>query len=241
MTSRFLSVLVALLLLSGTAAAQGEKIPVDLELAFVVDASGSIDDAEMALQRKGYADALSNPRVLDAIKGGFLRSIAVAYVEFSGWECTRIAVGWTRIHDAATARAFGDRVLSLDRNPCFGGNAIGEAVALTVASLDANEFEGTRRVIDVSGDGPNTKDPPIELIRDQAEAKRIIINALAIHRPSMPDLPQYYKQSVTGGPGSFVIEAESRQAFAKAILRKMIREIVQREDWEKRHAAKGRQ
>lgn len=219
-------ILLGLALTVTPASAQNRPVPVDLELAFVVDASGSIDDAEMLLQRKGYADALTSPRILNAIGSGFLRSIAVAYIEFSGWECTRIAVNWTRISDAASAKAFGDRILALDRNPCFGGNAIGEAVAKTVASMDTNAFEGTRRVIDVSGDGPNTMEPEIEVVRDLAVSKRIIINALAIHRPSMPDLAEYYKRSVTGGPGSFVIKAESRQTFAKAILRKMIREIA---------------
>ncbi|MEK9693180.1 MAG: DUF1194 domain-containing protein [Rhodospirillaceae bacterium] len=127
---------------------------------------------------------------------------------------------------AAKSLLIGNKILSLPRIDCFGGNAIGEAVALTVGSIEDNQFEGTRRVIDVSGDGPNTLAPSIEVVRAEAVRKQITINALAIERPSMPDLPEYFKRSVAGGPGSFVMKVENRSAFAKAILRKILREIA---------------
>ena len=227
--------------LIGDAAAQRAPAtrlaPVDLELAFVVDASGSIDEAEMTLQRQGYRDALSHPRVQNAIKGGFLRAITVAYIEFAGDGCTQLTVGWTRISDQQSAETFGRRILASDRNFCFGGNTISEALAFAATSIETNEFEGTRRVIDLSGDGPNTIGEPVEDIRDAIVRQRIIINALAIDRPSMPELPEYFKQSVTGGPGSFVIKADNRKNFAEAILKKLIREIADRSPWpEKRRA-----
>lgn len=212
-------------LLAPTAHAQRPQ-PVDLELAFVVDASGSIDEDETRLQRQGYADALSHPRVLRAIQGGILRSVAVAYIEFAGDGCTSLSVPWTRISDAASAAAFGKAILARAPMFCPGGNAISEALAFAAASIKANGFEGTRRVIDVSGDGPNTLGEPIEGVRDAVVRQGIVINALAINRPSYPDLPEYFKAAITGGPGSFVIKAESRAAFAEAILRKMIREIA---------------
>lgn len=210
--------------------------PVDLELAFVVDASGSIDEEEMRLQRQGYADALAHPRVQSAISSGFLRAISVAYIEFAGDGCTELTVGWTRISDKASAEAFGNRILASDRNFCFGGNAVSEALAFAAATIEANDFEGTRRVIDISGDGPNTMGEPVVDVRDAIVARRIIINALAIDRPEMPDLPEYFKQSVTGGPGSFVIKAENRKTFAEAILKKLIREIADRTPWPKQRA-----
>jgi hypothetical protein len=220
------AVLAALLAAAPLSAQSQRPQGVDLELAFVVDASGSIDEDETRLQRQGYADALLHPRVQRAIKGGFLRSIAVAYIEFAGDGCTRMSVPWTRIHDTGTATAFGTAILSSPPMFCPGGNAISEAVGFAAATIKSNGFEGTRRVIDVSGDGPNTLGEPIELVRDIVVRDRIIINALAINRPSFPDLPDYYRVAVTGGPGSFVIKAESRAAFAAAILRKMIREIA---------------
>jgi len=231
--------------IAGQAAAQRAPAPrlapVDLELAFVVDASGSIDEAEMTLQRQGYRDALAHPRVQNAIKGGFLRAIAVAYIEFAGDGCTQLTVGWTRISNQQSADTFGRRILASDRNFCFGGNAISEAPAFAAASIETNEFEGTRRVIDLSGDGPNTMGEPVEDIRNAIVQQRIIINALAIDRPSMPELPEYFKQSVTGGPGSFVIKADNRKNFAEAILKKLIREIADRSPWpDKRHVRLAR-
>ena len=150
--------------------------PVDLELAFVVDASGSIDEEEMALQRQGYATALAHPRVLKAIKSGILQSISVAYIEFAGFECTRLTVGWGRITDKKSAQEYGAKILAAKRNLCFGGNAVSEALAFAAATIDANKFEGTRRVIDISGDGPNTMGEQVELVRDAIVKKRIIIN-----------------------------------------------------------------
>lgn len=204
---------------------------VDLELVFVVDASGSIDDAETRLQRQGYVEALANPRVLNAITGGLLRAIAVAYIEFAADGCERLSVPWTRIGDADSARAFGVRILAQPVMFCPGGNAIGDVVAFATRSLETNGFEGTRRVIDVSGDGPNTLGQSVFAARDAAVAKGITINGLVIERPEMPDLPQYYRDAVTGGPGSFVIRAEGRQTFAAAILKKLIREIASRETY----------
>ena len=211
--------------------------PVDLELAFVVDASGSIDEEEMALQRQGYATALAHPRVLKAIKSGFLQSISVAYIEFAGFECTRLTVGWGRVADKKTAQEYGARILAAKRNLCFGGNAVSEALAFAAATIDANSFEGTRRVIDISGDGPNTMGEQVEIVRDAIVKKRIIINALAIKRKSMPDLPEYFRDSVTGGPGSFVMKAQDRKSFAEAIQRKLIREIADRTPWPKKQRA----
>ena len=216
--------------------ATGQRTPVDLELAFVVDASGSIDESELTLQRQGYVGALAHPRVQNAIASGFLRSIAVAYVEFAGEGCTRMAVDWARIGDLESAAEFGRRILAIERNYCFGGNAISEALAFAAASIDANGFEGTRRVIDLSGDGPNTLGAPVELVRDEILKRRIVINALAIDRPSMPHLPEYFQASIIGGPGSFMIKAESRRTFAEAILRKLIHEIADRTPWERKRA-----
>lgn len=217
-------VAAALSAVSGPVWAQ--RTGVDLELAFVVDASGSIDDEETRLQRQGYADALANPRVLSAIGGGFLRSISVAYIEFAADGCARLGVPWTRIDNTASAKAFGDAVLAQPRTYCPGGNAIGEAIAFAADSMETNAFEGTRRVIDVSGDGPNTTGLPVELARDQAVLKGITINGLVIERPSYPDLDAYFRSAVTGGARSFVIKAKNRRTFAEAILKKMILEIA---------------
>ena len=212
---------------------QAERlIPVDIELAFVVDASGSIDDGEMKLQRQGYLYALSHPRVQKAIGSGILGSIAVSYIEFAGDGCTKMTVDWTQITDTNAAQLFGNRILASDSNFCFGGNAISEALTFAAASIHTNRFDGTRHVIDISGDGPNTIGEMVVKVRNRIIKKRIVINALSIHRPEMPGLPEYFKREVTGGPGSFVIRANNRKNFAEAILKKLVREIADRTPWQ---------
>lgn len=213
-------------MLLSPASVPAQQTPVDLELAFVVDASGSIDEGETRLQRQGYADALKNGKVLDAITGGLTGSIAIAYIEFAADGCTRLSVPWTRIHDLASAEAFGARVLEQPQMFCPGGNAIGDALAFAATTIEENGFKGTRRVIDISGDGPNTVGSSVELVRDLIVASGMTINGLVIERPSMPNLDEYYRSLVTGGAGSFVIKAENRASFAEAILKKMILEIA---------------
>lgn len=217
---------VAVIFAAAPADAQAQDMPVDLELAFVVDASGSIDEAETRLQRQGYATAITNRHVLGAIERGIFRSIAVAYIEFAAEACEEVRVPWTRITDARSARAFGDRVLALERTFCPGGNAVGDAIAFAAASIDANGFEGTRRIIDISGDGPNTLGRPIALGRAYALARGITINALVIERPEMPDLDRYFQDHVIGGSRAFVVKVERRRAFAAAILKKLIVEVA---------------
>lgn len=213
-------------LICGIAQADAQQLAVDVELAFVVDASGSIDEAETRLQRQGYRDALTNRRVLDAITGGLHGAIAVAYIEFAADGCERLAVPWTRIANKKVAAAFGSNILKQPFMDCQGGNAVGDALYFAAMSIQNNAFRGSRRVIDISGDGPNTIGSPVSLVRDAIVAQGIVINALAIERPLMPELPEYFRAEVTGGPASFVIKAENRNAFAAAILKKMILEIV---------------
>lgn len=205
---------------------RAQQTPVDIELAFVVDASGSIDAEETRLQRQGYADALKNPKVQSSITGGLTGGIAIAYIEFAADGCTRLSVPWTHIHDLASAEAFGARVLEQPQMFCPGGNAIGDALTFAATTIEENEFKGLRRVIDISGDGPNTVGSPVELVRDLIVAAGMTINGLVIDRPSMPTLDDYYRNLVTGGAGSFVIKAEGRDSFAEAILKKMILEIA---------------
>jgi len=221
---RALAALVGILIFAHPAGAQGTAV--DIELAFVVDASGSIDAAETRLQRQGYADALKNPQVLSSIAGGLTGGIAVAYIEFAADGCERLSVPWTRIHDLASAAAFGERILALPPVFCPGGNAIGDALAFAAGSIQNNAFSGARRVIDLSGDGPNTVGGAVEPVRDLIVASGITINGLVIDRPSMPNLDAYFRGNMTGGPGSFVIKAESRETFGAAILKKMILEIA---------------
>jgi len=228
MKNTLFALIAGIALLTSPAEAQ-RKTSVDLELSFVVDASGSIDQEEMQLQRQGYASALVNPDVLKAIDSGFLRSIAVSYIEFAADGCIWQWLNWVKISDRASAAAAGAKIVAAPREFCSGGNAIGDAVAFATKSTLENSFDGTRKVIDVSGDGPDTTGLiAVEDARADALAKGFTINGLVIERPAMPDLPEYYKRSITGGPRSFVIQAKDRRSFADAIVKKLILEIADR-------------
>ncbi len=206
--------------------------PVDLELVLAVDVSRSIDADEALLQRQGYANALTDPRILATIQGGRLGRIAATYVEWAETLTRRVVVGWTVIDDAASAGAFASAIS--EAAPTLGFyTSISGAIEFALPLFDDNGFEG-RRVIDVSGDGANNNGGLVTIARDQAVAGGITINGLPIinDRPSpsgwppTPNLDLYFQECVIGGPRAFIVVAESFAAFAAAIRRKLIIEIA---------------
>jgi len=207
--------------------------PVDLELALAVDVSGSIDPDEAMLQRQGYIAAFRHPDVIRAIQEGMLGRIAVGYYEWAGYGHMRVIVDWTEISDATTANAFAD-LLTLNPPRTAYRTAIASAIDFAALWFDMNEFEGTRRVVDVSGDGPNNWGDPVTVARDRAVAKGVTINGLPImnNRPSIsgrrqiPNLDLYYRDCVIGGPGAFIVVANTFDEFAVAIRKKLIIEIA---------------
>jgi hypothetical protein len=235
-----LTSLVALGLLTARASAES----VDLELVFAADGSGSIDDAELRLQRQGWADALTSPDVLTGIKDGPVGAIAVAFMEWGGPSSQVLIVDWHVIRDEASARVFADKLMSAPRG-AYGYNSISNAIDFSVRLVETNAHEGTRKVIDVSGDGPNMNGRSLEQARADALAKGFTINALAIRRPGSGrpggpggmSLEDYYGQSVIGGPGSFVEMADEMRPFAVAARRKLLTEIAGM-DGASRHASR---
>jgi len=222
--------LLALLAMTANPAAATE--PVDLELVLLADASRSIDDVEIRLQRQGYAAAIAHPDVLAAIRGGFLQRIAVTYVEWGEATSQEVVVPWTIIDGLESAQAFGRDLMAAPRI-AHGTNAIGSALAAAHALTLANEIEGTRRVIDFSGDSSySAGGVPVAQARAAALSAGIVINGLAIlcddcsGRPADYDLEGAFAALITGGPGSFVITADGDQRFAEAVRRKLLLEIA---------------
>jgi hypothetical protein len=207
--------------------------PVDLELVLAVDVSPSVDDFEAKQQRDGYLAALTHPSIISAIESGLLGRIAVTYVEWAGEDYQRTVVDWAAIHDAASARAFADRLAA---RPIAGApyTSISGVIDFARRAFDENGFDGTRRVIDISGDGPNSAGRRVEPARDQAVAAGITINGLPVFndRPNPEgaglavDLDSYYELKVIGGAGSFSMIADF-DVFAPTILRKLVREIAE--------------
>ena len=215
----------------------GAELPVDLELVLAADASGSIDSEERRLQRRGYAEAITHPRILQAVRGSYNQAIAVTYVEWSGVGCQRIKVPWVRIHDDASARAFAAALMVAPPIDCGGANAIGDAIDFSANLIGTNDFDATRHIIDVSGDGPDNRGGPVGLARDRAVLSGITINGLAIINPGRTfsgpggiSLDAHYRRDVTGGPGSFVLVVRQEEStFAAAILNKLVLEISEKD------------
>jgi hypothetical protein len=218
------SFLAALLILAAPLAAQDT----DLELVLLADASGSIDAREIAFQREGYAQAITDPDVLAAIAGTAYGSVAVTYVEWAAH--TAVVAPWQIIATEADAEAFAAAILAQPRQ-AYGSNAIGQALLDALRLIETNEITGWRRVIDFSGDSMrNYSGPGIAEARETVLAAGVTINALPILRPDDPGRAQggleaLYSREIAGGPGSFVVTAEDRDSFADAVRRKLILEI----------------
>ena len=201
--------------------------PVDVELVLAVDISRSMDSEEFALQRAGYVAALRHPDFVNAVRAGLHGRIALTYFEWAGTVREETQVPWRVIDSAETADAFAGM---LEDRPVrsFRGTSISGALTYGAELFDGNAFDGYRKVIDVSGDGPNNIGLPVVAARDAAVMNGITVNGLPILiRPSFTvrDLDRYYAECVTGGPGSFVLPIRQASEFATAIRRKLILEV----------------
>lgn len=210
----------ALLAVCGLFAAPAHAVPVALELALLVDVSGSIDGNEYNLQKQGYINAFRNATVQNAIatQGG----IAVTYIEWSSFNQQAQLVNWTHITDAASADAFADALGATSR-AFNGGTEPDAAINFAIPLFTDNGFEGLRLVMDVSGDGTGSA-TATAAARDAALAAGIdAINGLAIGGDSLED---WYNDFVRGGAGSFVIGVADFEDFEGAVLTKITREIT---------------
>jgi hypothetical protein len=225
--SRLLSSLAAALLwFISPAQSQTNALPTtDIVLALMVDASGSVNQKRFELQRRGYADAFRNRQVLNAIRGGANGSIAVIMVQWTGPQMQALAVPWTLIKDEASANAFADAIEASPRQLFGGGTSVSGAIDHAMLLLQAAPYRGLKRVIDISGDGSNNRGRDVREARDEAVRAGVIINGLPIVSLEY-DLDKYFFDNVIGGPGAFIVPADSYENFSQAIVRKLILEIA---------------
>lgn len=218
-------------LLSGSEGKAAE--PVDLALILAVDVSESVDGQEALAQRQGYIQALQSTEVVDAILAGRRGRIAVTYVEWAGPDHLFVILDWAVIDNMASARDFAVR---LKRQEITHGytTSITSLLRRTPAIFARLSLDSDRRVLDISGDGPNNDGGYVLHARDRLLEGGVTINGLPILNdrpapsgyPRLEDLGGYYTNCVVGGPGSFQIAAESFEDFATAIQLKMVREIA---------------
>jgi hypothetical protein len=231
---RLLCGVIALTLgaLTGGGAEADANRRVSLELVLLADATGSIDNAEIQFQRQGYAQAITDPAVIDAIIHSGFGAIALTYVEWADALSQDIIVPWTRIDGEDSARAFAEALLPPPRR-AWGRNAIGSALLTGKQLIEGNAYEGLRKVIDLSADSANNwNGPSIEDARAEVLAAGITINGLAVlcrgcnGPPVSYNLETAFRDMIIGGPGSFVVAAENAETFAAAVRRKLILEIA---------------
>jgi hypothetical protein len=214
--------LAALLVMPTPARAQAV---VDVQLVLAVDASGSVSQQRFELQKQGYVAAFRNPRLLTAIRAGTTQSIAVTMVQWTGPVLQVQVLPWTRISDEASMHAVADAIDGAPRQLFGGGTSISGAIDHAMTLFPRTALQGGRRVIDISGDGANNRGRSVTEARDEAVRAGVGINGLPILAIE-PDLEQYYLHNVIGGPGAFVIAAQSYETFADAILKKLVIEIA---------------
>jgi hypothetical protein len=206
---------------------------VDLELVLAIDVSGSIDQEEAALQREGYLAALTHPQVIAAIKSGYHGRIAVSYFEWAGEHYQRLVADWAVVSDEASAKTLAETIAQQPVTTELWTSITG-AIHYAMARFAASPYVAKRRVLDISGDGPNNRGGSVLQARDEAVLAGVTINGLPIinERPSRwglppsPNLDLYYQDCVIGGRGAFIIVADSFKEFALAIRKKLILEIA---------------
>jgi hypothetical protein len=223
-----------LMILSAAVSAARAAEPADLLLVLADDVSRSIDQTKFELQRRGYAAAIDDPLVLDAIRSGRHRRIAICFVEWSGGQ--KLVIDWTEIGDAESAHAFSDRLLEAPRS-FADSTSISGGIDFSIMQFGRAPYAAARRTIDISGDGDNNAGRDVNLARDEAVAKGLTINGLVIltegaitfrrqHTNPTGGLEKYYRDNVIGGPSSFVMVAQNVKSFGQAILNKLIAEIA---------------
>ena len=231
-----LAVLLAALAAGPAAAQRGyagiAPVEVDVALVLAVDASQSMDEDEQHLQRDGYVDALTAPEVIQAIRFGRHHRIAVAYFEWGSMDQQVLIAPWTIIDGEDAARDFAGRIRAAPLNN-LQRTSISAALDFSGQLFARAGFRATRKVVDVSGDGPNNQGLVVSDARDALVAQGVTINGLPIVMKDTtldwspaPQLDRYYEDCVIGGEGSFMIPVRGMENFGKALKMKLIIEIA---------------
>lgn len=226
MSLRFVTLCFIFFAASTFSQAKARDVAVDLELVLAVDVSNSIDAQESALQRKGYLAAIRSREFAAAVHAGTLGRIRLAYVEWAGDRAQRLVMPWRMIDGPAAAQAFASELAAQSVARFQRGTSISSALLFSAAL-----FEGgaTRRVIDMSGDGPNNAGDNVTTVRDAVVAEGVVINGLPVlldPSPNFPGIDRYYADCVIGGDGAFSLPVASPGDLNEAILMKLLREVL---------------
>ncbi len=212
--------------------AKANETEVDVQLVLAVEVSRSMSPFELEIQRRGYAEALVSDEVISAIQGGLLGRVAITYIEWAGVFSQRIVVDWTLISSRSEAQLFANK-LTAHFEDALRRTSISGGLEFSATLFGQNSFTSNRRIIDVSGDGPNNQGKPVTRARDAVLQQGIIINGLPLMTKdgvggifNIDDLDQYYLNCVIGGPASFVLPVRSWEQFPTAVRQKLVQELA---------------
>lgn len=207
--------------------AAAAETPVDVAIVLAVDASASVDGSERVVQRGGYVQALRHADFARAVAAGYTGRVAIAYFEWAGDIHAQSHLAWRVLESPADAEAMARAIEALPDRSDYG-TSISRALDFALAQFDEDPPDSRRRVIDISGDGPNNLGPPVEAARARVVEAGVTINGLPVLvRPSgtFPQIDRYYEACVIGGPGAFILPADAPEELAAAIRRKLIIEM----------------
>jgi hypothetical protein len=209
--------------------------PVDVELVLAVDVSYSMDPDELAIQREGYAQAITSSEFLQALKSGRRGKVAVTYFEWAASADQKIIIPWRLIDGPESAGAVSDEIMKAPIRRA-SRTSISGAINFAMPLFDTSGYNGTRRVLDISGDGPNNNGEPVQAVREIALQKGITINGLPIvakevsySTMDIEHLDWYYEDCVIGGPGAFMVPIKGKDQFKEAIRTKLVLEVAGRQ------------
>ena len=209
-----------MLLLSGRPAMA--QTPVSIELVLLVDTSLSVNNEEYDLQMSGIAQAFRSEDIINLI--GLYDGVAVTLIQWGGWTSEKHTVPWQLLKSRRSILEFARQVEQTRRENVGYFTAIGTAIGAAIKTIVENEYAGKLRKIDVSGDGVNNAGPRPQSTKAIAEQLGITVNGLAV-RTDLSILDQYYRENVISGPGAFVITAERYSDFARAMHKKLKKEL----------------
>lgn len=197
---------------------------IDLNLVLAIDCSQSVDDAEFALQIQGTASALRSEEILEAIHAEPFGAVSIAIVQWSGENSQIVAIPWTLVRDRKSAAALADEIASLPRLTSDGATSISALIGFAADLIARSPNQATRNVIDVAADGANNSGTRVDIARDRAISRGIVVNGLTILN-EVQYLHYYFRNHVIGGNGAFVEIASDYADFERAIAKKLLREI----------------
>lgn len=214
--------LALVLILAGATMAAAR--PVDLQLILAVDCSLSVDGAEYRLQMDGLSAALSDPKVVDAIRSGPRGAIALSVVQWAGHDAQHVTLPWIRIAGPRSAQAVAARIAAMPRATDGGATSVSAVMRFALTHFMDSPHIGDRQVLDISSDGRHNHGPVLDIVRREVAATDIQVNALTILN-DYPGLDSYYRKEIILGLGAFVEPARDYEDYRRAMRRKLLREI----------------